>query len=102
MGKAKPAHHTSAELRAKARAATQNVGGGAAGKVDRLGGQAGHQKFRCTVCGQSAPDIKTAQIHFEAKHPKMPWDPVAAVANVHELHGGVTTKGVAVRGSMKK
>lgn len=46
MGKAKPAKHTSAELRAKAKAATQNAGGGKAGLADRKGGAAGHQKFK--------------------------------------------------------
>lgn len=155
MGKAKPAHHTSAELKAKAKASTQNVGGGKAGKADRKGGVAGHQKFRCArgagfvrgrvpppcalqgdgakvvgvpcpcvwlprhvsrpppphhflrrcnVCGLTTPDLKTAQIHFEAKHPKMTFDPDTALVDVHAQHGGVTTQvrcggRVALRGS---
>lgn len=44
------------------------------------------------MCGQSAPDLKTAQIHFEARHPKATWDPAAAVVDVHAMHGGVTTQ----------
>jgi len=46
MGKAKPAKHTSAELKAKAFAATVNRGGGKAGIVDRKGGKAGHAKYK--------------------------------------------------------
>jgi hypothetical protein len=46
MGKAKPAKHTSAELAAKAKAATQNAGGGKAGLVDRKGGSVGHAKYK--------------------------------------------------------
>lgn len=101
MGKAKPAKHTAAELAAKARAATQNAGGGKAGLADRLGGKAGHSRFKCPTCGQSAPDLKTMQIHFEAKHPKLPWEP-EKVEDLHATTGGITTQGVAVRGSKKK
>ena len=46
MGKAKPTKHTSAELAAKAYNATINRGGGPGGLADRLGGQAGHSKFK--------------------------------------------------------
>ena len=46
MGKAKPAHHTSAELAAKAKASLQNKGGGKAGLADRKGGAAGHARFK--------------------------------------------------------
>lgn len=31
------------------------------------------------------------QIHFEAKHPKLPWEPEKCT-NLHELSGGVTTQ----------
>lgn len=46
MGKAKPAKHTSAELKAKAFQATINRGGGAAGLADRKGGKVGHAKYK--------------------------------------------------------
>jgi hypothetical protein len=59
------------------------------------------------------------EIHHEARHPKLPFEPAKCVRdrgcvaccadtrgrrceNVHEAHGGVTTQGVAVRGSVKK
>jgi hypothetical protein len=62
MGKAKPKKHTAAEISSKIAAATTNKGGGQAGKVDRLGGQAGHAKYKCHVCAQQAPDLKTMQV----------------------------------------
>lgn len=99
-GKAKPTKHTAAEIAAKVKAATQNKGGGKAGLADRKGGAVGHSKFKC-VCGVAAPDIKTMQAHHESKHPAIPWDP-EKVINLHELAGGVTTQGVAIRGSQKK
>ena len=40
-------------------------------------------------------------MHHDAKHPKLPWEPEKC-ENVHEKAGGVTTAGVAVRGSNKK
>lgn len=91
MGKAKPAHHTTAELKAKARAATINAGGGKSGLQDRKGGAVGHQKFKCNVCAQTGPDMKTMQIHFEAKHPKLPWAD-EQITDLHALAGGVTTQ----------
>ena len=60
------------------------------------------------------------EIHHEAKHPKLPFEaekcaracasPRAALTracrrrceNVHAVTGGITTQGVAVRGSVKK
>ena len=45
--------------------------------------------------------MKTMQIHFEAKHPKLPWEP-EKIEDLHAMVGGVTTQGVAVRGSKKK
>lgn len=101
MGKAKPAHHTSAELAAKAKAALQNVGGGKAGLADRKGGAVGHAKFKCHVCGQQAPSLKSMEIHHDAKHPKLPWEPEKC-SDLHAMVGGVTTQGIAVRGSKKK
>ncbi|CAK0785630.1 hypothetical protein CVIRNUC_008841 [Coccomyxa viridis] len=101
MGKAKPAKHTSAELAAKAAAALTNKGGGAAGKQDRLGGKAGsHAKYRCYICAQMVPDMKTMQVHFEAKHPKLTYE-ADKVVDMHALMGG-STQGVAIRGSTKK
>ncbi|KAK9834826.1 hypothetical protein WJX81_001661 [Elliptochloris bilobata] len=100
MGKAKPASHTAKELAMKAAASTTNKGGGVAGKADRLGGAAGHSKYKCPICAQQAPDMKTMQIHHEAKHSKVPFVE-ASIINLHEVHGG-TTQGIAVRGSTKK
>ncbi len=45
----------------KAAASTTNKGGGVAGKADRLGGAAGHAKYKCPICAQQAPDMKTMQ-----------------------------------------
>jgi hypothetical protein len=50
MAKARQAYHTSAELKAKAEAATRNKGGGKEGLEDRKGGKAGHAKFKCPIC----------------------------------------------------
>ena len=44
------AQHTAKELASKAAAALTNKGGGKSGKADRLGGAAGHAKFKCPVC----------------------------------------------------
>lgn len=100
MGKAKPAKHTAAELKAKEAAALTNMGGGKAGLADRKGGAAGHAKFQCHVCKTAAPSLTNMQAHFESKHPTLPWEPEKCT-NLHSLHGG-TTQGVAVRGSNKK
>ena len=101
MGKAKPAKHTAAELKKKEKDATTNKGGGNAGKADRLGGKTGHAKYKCPICAQQAPDLKSMQLHHDSKHSKLPFDAENCV-NVHDLAGGVTTAGVAVRGSNKK
>ncbi len=42
----------------------------------------------------------SVQIHFEAKHPKLPWEE-DKIIDMHALVGA-TTQGVAVRGSTKK
>lgn len=101
MGKAKPAKHTSAEIKAKVHAATTNMGGGKAGLQDRLGGKVGHAKFQCPICMSTCPDLKSMQIHHENKHPKLPWD-AEKCQDLHAQAGGVTTQGVGVRGSTKK
>ena len=41
------------------------------------------------------------QMHHDSKHPKLPWEPEKCI-NVHEESGGITTQGIAVRGSKKK
>lgn len=99
-GKAKPTKHTAKELDAKAKAATQNAGGGKQGLQDRLGGKAGHAKFKCYLCGQQAPSLKNMSEHFEAKHPKENMD----AGKCEDLHKevGSTTVGVAIKGSVKK
>jgi len=101
MGKAKPAKHTAAEIKNKVKEATMNKGGGKAGLQDRLGGAAGHAKFMCPICKTAAPSLTSMQLHWENKHPKLPFDQ-SACENLHEKTGGVTTQGVAVRGSAKK
>jgi hypothetical protein len=62
MGKAKPAKHTAAEIKAKVHAATTNMGGGKAGLQDRKGGAVGHAKYKCPVCMTAAPDLKSMQV----------------------------------------
>ena len=49
------------ELAMKAAASKTNKGGGVAGKADRLGGAAGHAKYKCPICAQQGPDMKTMQ-----------------------------------------
>ena len=41
------------------------------------------------------------QMHWDSKHPKMPFVP-GDWSDMHELHGGVTTAGVAVKGAAHK
>mmetsp|Transcript_18909 Transcript_18909/g.40735 ORF Transcript_18909/g.40735 Transcript_18909/m.40735 type:complete len:102 (-) Transcript_18909:1136-1441(-) len=101
MGKAKPAKHTAAEIKAKIAEATTNKGGGKAGLEDRQGGKAGHAKFQCHICKTPAPSLTSMQAHHESKHPTMPWEPEKCT-DMHTAAGGVTTQGVAVRGSKKK
>jgi hypothetical protein len=97
-GKAKPTKHSAREIASKVAAATQNKGGGKAGLADRKGGAAGHAKFKCPSCGVQSPSIKSAEMHWDSKHPKLPF--VAADwSDMHEAHGGVTTAGVAVKGA---
>jgi len=54
----------------------------------------------CTLCNTAAPSLKNMEMHHESKHPKIPWDESLYV-NKHEMHGGVTTQGVAVKGTLK-
>lgn len=101
MGKAKPAKHTAKEINGKIHAAMTNMGGGKAGHADRLGGKVGHAKFQCPICKTQAPDLKSMQAHWESKHPLLPFKEEDCT-DLHSLSGGVTTQGVAVRGSKKK
>nr|ABU95041.1 C2H2 Zn finger protein [Triticum aestivum] len=111
-GKAKPKKHTAKEIAAKIDAATTNRGGGKAGQKDRLGQEkGGHAKMECPLCRVTAPDVKSMQIHHEARHPKLPFDP----EKINNLHGSTAAAPAAaaavastskpkpgVRGSLKK
>ncbi|KAK9692209.1 hypothetical protein RND81_09G248700 [Saponaria officinalis] len=107
-GKAKPKKHTAKELQAKADAALTNRGGGKAGLKDRTGlEKGGHAKFECPHCKVTAPDVKSMQIHHDARHPKIPFDDT----KISNLHATVGASAVAesstkpkpgIRGSLKK
>jgi hypothetical protein len=56
---------------------------------------------RCHICKTPAPSLKSMEDHHTAKHPSLPWEPEKCT-DAHAAHGGVTTVGVAVRGSTKK
>ncbi|GFZ18434.1 zinc finger (C2H2 type) family protein [Actinidia rufa] len=82
-GKAKPKKHTAKEIAAKLDAATTNRGGGKAGQADRSGMEkGGHAKLECPLCKVTAPDLKSMQIHHDAKHPKLPFDE-SKLLNLH-------------------
>ncbi|KAJ4952087.1 hypothetical protein NE237_028919 [Protea cynaroides] len=102
-GKAKPKKHTAKEIAAKVDAATTNRGGGKAGQVDRSGlDKGGHAKFECPLCKVTAPDVKSMQIHHDAKHPKIPFDE-AKINNLHAVHVAESSKPrPGIRGSHKK
>ncbi|KAG4189482.1 hypothetical protein ERO13_A08G225000v2 [Gossypium hirsutum] len=85
-GKAKPKKHTAKELAAKVDAATTNRGGGKAGLADRSGVEkGGHAKYECPHCKTTAPDVKSMQIHHDAKHPKIPFEE-SKLLNRHAVH----------------
>ncbi|EER88935.1 hypothetical protein BDA96_10G333000 [Sorghum bicolor] len=112
-GKAKPKKHTAKEIAAKIDAATTNRGGGKAGQADRLGqDKGGHAKLACPLCRTPAPDIKSMQIHHEARHPKLPFEP-EKLLNLHSSAPAAAAAAAAaeattskpkpgVRGSLKK
>ncbi|KAG5224418.1 hypothetical protein OIU76_023238 [Salix suchowensis] len=102
-GKAKPKKHTAKELAAKLDAATTNRGGGKAGQADRTGVEkGGHAKYECPHCKITAPDLKTMQIHHEARHPKLPYEEDKLV-NLHVVHVADSSKPrPGVKGSHKK
>eukprot|EP00976_Prorocentrum_cordatum_P095707 1190277-Prorocentrum_minimum.AAC.8 len=97
-GKAKPTKHTAKEINKKVAEATTNKGGGKAGAADRKGGAAGHAKYKCPICAQQAPDLKSMEAHHDSKHSKVPFD-ASACSNTHDIYGG-TTQGIAVRGTL--
>ncbi|KAH6757863.1 zinc finger family protein [Perilla frutescens var. hirtella] len=102
-GKAKPKKHTAKELAAKIDAATTNRGGGKAGVADRSGKEkGGHAKLECPLCKVTAPDMKSMQIHHDARHPKIPFDD----SKLNNLHATLAPEASqpkpGVRGSLKK
>ncbi|XVF30320.1 hypothetical protein REPUB_Repub16aG0046700 [Reevesia pubescens] len=102
-GKAKPKKHTAKEIAAKVDAATTNRGGGKAGLADRSGVEkGGHAKFECPHCKVTAPDVKSMQIHHDAKHPKIPFDESKIVNRHASLVAESSKPRPGVRGSLKK
>lgn len=102
-GKAKPKKHTAKEIAAKLDAATTNRGGGKAGVADRTGQEkGGHAKYECPHCKTTAPDLKSMQIHHDARHPKIPFEEDKLV-NRHASSAADSSKSrPGVRGSLKK
>ena len=106
-GKAKPKKHTAKEIAAKIDAATTNRGGGKAGQADRSGVEkGGHAKLECPHCKITAPDLKSMQIHHDARHPKIPFDE-SKLNNLHASNSGAAAPEPnkpkpGVRGSFKK
>lgn len=103
-GKAKPKKHTAKEIAMKVDAATTNRGGGKAGMADRTGREkGGHAKYECPLCKVTAPDIKSMQIHHDARHPKLPFDE-ASLVNLHaaRVDAESSKPKPGIRGSLKK
>ncbi|KAG0459316.1 hypothetical protein HPP92_022444 [Vanilla planifolia] len=102
-GKAKPKKHTAKEIAAKVDAATTNRGGGKAGMADRTGQEkGGHAKLECPLCKVTAPDLKSMQIHHEARHPKIPFDE-SKLNDLHASHVAEPSKSrPGVRGKQVK
>lgn len=91
-GKAKPKKHTAKEIAAKVDAATTNRGGGKAGLADRGGAEkGGHAKLECPHCKITAPDLKSMQIHHDARHPKIPFEE-SKLVNLHASQVGDSSK----------
>ena len=102
-GKAKPKKHTAKEIASKIDAATTNRGGGKAGMADRTGQEkGGHAKLECPHCKITVPDVKSMQIHHEARHSKIPYDETK-INNLHAICVEESSKPrPGVRGSFKK
>ncbi|KAK6915760.1 hypothetical protein RJ641_020877 [Dillenia turbinata] len=91
-GKAKPKKHTAKEIASKVDAATTNRGGGKAGLADRSGQEkGGHAKYECPHCKITAPDVKSMQIHHDARHPKIPFEE-DKIVNLHSGHAADSSK----------
>ena len=78
--KGKTQKHSAKEIAGKHKAAKERAGaagGGGAGAAARVTAQ---QKALgvCKVCKTNQPSIKSMQIHFEAKHPKLSWEDAKA------------------------
>lgn len=58
-----------AEIKAKAHAATTNMGGGKAGLQDRKGGAVGHAKYMCPICKTAAPSLTNMQVGTQILSP---------------------------------
>ncbi|XP_004492837.1 protein METHYLENE BLUE SENSITIVITY 1 [Cicer arietinum] len=102
-GKAKPKKHTAKEIQAKVDAATTNRGGGKAGLLDRTGlEKGGHAKWECPHCKTTAPDVKSMQIHHDARHPKIPFEEEKLVNRHASLVPESSKPRPGVRGSLKK
>ncbi|KAJ6884380.1 protein METHYLENE BLUE SENSITIVITY 1 [Populus alba x Populus x berolinensis] len=102
-GKAKPKKHTAKEIAAKLDAATTNRGGGKAGVADRTGQEkGGHAKYECPHCKTTAPDVKTMQIHHDARHPKIPFEEDKLVNRHATIAADSSKSRPGVRGSLKK
>jgi len=72
--KAKPTKHSTKELNKRKKLATQDRGGGKAGRDARGGGKTGGARYQCYICKLFIPDEKTMQIHFDSKHAKLTMD----------------------------
>ena len=59
----------------------------------------GHSRFKCKLCGVGLTSLVQAEIHHDSKHSKVPFS-AADYEDVHALTGGVTTAGIAVRGTL--
>ena len=74
------------------------------GLEDRIGAdKGGHAKMGCPVCKATAPDVKSMQIHHEAKHPKLPFEE-SKIINLHACASSDPNSKPkpGVRGSLKK
>ena len=96
-GKAKPTKHTAKEI-AEGGGGDPEQGRGKAGLADRKGGAAGHAA-QVPSCGVQSPSLKSGCTGTQAPQAALR---AGRLDHLHELHGGVTTKGVAVRGSGKE
>lgn len=102
-GKAKPKKHTAKEIAAKVDAATTNRGGGKAGLADRIGAEkGGHAKYECPHCKTTVPDVKSMQIHHDARHPKIPFDETKIINKHASVAVDAAKPKPGIRGSLKK